>query len=222
MVTSAFVVMGGPQLNAIKDIQIEGTLLSTDGAGTIGTFIARARGEDWSLDTTRRSTTASFRVLKGRGSTRKDDAIKSLSPSTTEGLRLDVFPLLGRWTEFKEPGAQVTLVGESTIDGTNCYQIHVRSGRGSPDPTRANHHGEVDVYIDPVSGLIIAIRYKATAGAPVPKQVLIENHFKHYEHFGQFLIPTDIQRTVAGAPTASFHITGVFTNNGFTDADFQN
>jgi len=222
LLTIAFTQMGG-QSSGVKDFSIRGTITAEASPNApIGTFVAKARGEDWSLETNLGSNATSFKVLRGTGSIVKNGSKTYLYPSTTAGLTLDIFPLLGRWTEFNDPGSEITLVGQSVIDGETCFQVHVRSARLAANPVQLNHHGEVDVFISSTSKILAAIRYKATAGRPMPHEVQIENHYARYDHFGVLFIPTEIRRYMAGRSTGNFHISAIDTNIAFSDADFKN
>src|SRR5260221_4086953 len=111
MLADAFRAMGGAQLSGFADIKIDGTMAAPSSPDiVIGNFSAKARGEDWSMEAIRGASTSSYRVLKGNGSVRKGGVNKPLHPSITSGQRLDIVPLLGRWTEFSEQGSIATLV----------------------------------------------------------------------------------------------------------------
>jgi hypothetical protein len=222
LLTKAFSLMGGAQKSMLADVRVEGSLSSPMTPSEIsGNFIGKIRGSDWSLETTHDTDVISYRVLNGRGSIRQKATTKPLTPAVTLGLTLDILPIFGRWTEFTEPGSVATLTGSLIIDGVNCQQIHVHSGRVAPDGRFANHHGDLDVFIDSTSGLIAAIRYKANMNDN-GKTVQIENRFGNYREIGGMFVPTQVTRYLADHPIIIFTIRTVLTNTGSKDVDFQN
>jgi len=80
----------------------------------------------------------------------------------------------------------------------------------------------VDVFVDPGTGLIAAIRYKAMLGMPNPHAMEVETRFAQYERFGGLMVPSRVTEYMAGRPRMVLQIVSVRTNNGFTDADFHN
>lgn len=223
LLRNALVAVGGSQKAQLADVRIEGTLhspLSPD--ATLGTFVAKVRGEDWSLRTTIGNSSWHYAVLKGAGTIDNGNSIKFLHPSITFGTRLDLFPLFQRWTEFDQPGSIATIVGPVTVDGVTYTKLHVHSATAKLDPSNINEHGDVDVFVDPGTGLIAAIRYKAMLGMPNPHAMEVETRFAQYERFGGLMAPSRVTEYMAGRPRMVLQIVSVRTNNGFTDADFHN
>jgi hypothetical protein len=218
----ALSAMEGGKLTALVDIRLEGTmaLLSSPDLA-FGTFVAKVRGEDWSMETTRDATRTSYRILKGTGSMRRDESNMPLQSKSTVGLRLDILPILGRWIEFNEQGSVAQIAGTVVLDGISCYELHMRSGRSETNPLRMNSNGSVDVFVDVTTGLVIAIRYQTPVSSG-KGLILVENRYAQYQHVGGVLVPTKVTHYIGGKPLATYRITAVQTNNGFTDDDFRN
>jgi hypothetical protein len=221
LLNQAFTLMGGERFAQIKDLRIDGTISGPDGTD-VGTFLAKARGADWSLETVRGSDTTSFRVLNDKGTALINGSRKTLQSSITAGLPLDIVPLLGRWTDFRNAQSRVRVVGSELVDGAQCTQLHVLSPLSSPDLGKSNRHGEVDVFLNPISGVVSAVRYEAKLGMPSPRSVKVETRFADYKQFDGIVLPTQMARYVGGRLILFFHVKTVQLNQGFSDADFQN
>src|SRR5258708_5498943 len=200
--------MGGSPISGIADVKIEGNLRSPAAPDEIlGSFVAKARGEDWAIQAVHGGRTTEQRVLGGAGTSFDGSASEALHSLITSGTRLDIFPLFQRWTEFDQHGSYASVVGTAAIDGVACAQIHVHSGTTKPDPRTFNQHGDIDVFIDAGTGLVLAVRYKAMLGMPTPHPVEVEAHFAKYEKMGGILTPTLITRYVFGQPRVEFQVT---------------
>ena len=208
-------------LSGIQDFKIVGTTASPTGTIT-GTFVAKARGTDWSLETSRGPANTSYRVLNGMGSLRVNGNIKQLSPIVTSGLPLDVFPLVGRWTAFAAAGAKAQMRGQITVDGIPCYQLHVVAPGITTGRPSLNRHGEVDVLVDAQTGLLISTAFDASTDSRFNATVRVENRVGGYQSFAGIQVPTQITHFVAGHAHIIYRITSVSINNGFSDADFTN
>ena len=208
-------------LSGIQDFRIVGTTSSPSGTVT-GTFIAKARGVDWSLETSRGPANTSYRVLNGMGSLRVNGNIKQLSPIITSGLPLDVFPLVGRWTAFAAAGAKAQMRGQVTVDGNPCYQVHVVTPNVTSGYVGLNRHNEVDILIDARTGLLVSTAFDAGTESRFNATVRIENRIAGYQSFAGIQVPTQITHFVAGHAHIIYRITSVSINNGFSDADFKN
>lgn len=223
LLSNAFLSIGGGHRAGIADVRIEGTLRSPSVPDeVIGTFTAKARGGDWSVETTIGTHTSKYRVLNGAGTLDDGSSAKNFHPAITAGSRLDIFPLFHRWTEFDQPGSVATIMGTTMLDGAAYTQIHVHSGVTELHPGMHNQHGETDILVDASTGTIAAIRYKAMLGMPKPKEIEVENRFVQYERLGGLLVPTKVTKYLAGKALVIYHVDRVQSNNGFTDGDFQN
>ena len=221
LLNQAFLLMGGPRKAQVADVRVEGTLALPSAPDlAAGTFLAKARGWDISIDTVRGADRTSYRILGGRGSLRRNGDLKWLPPHNTGGTSLDSLPLFSRWTDFLSPNATITSPQLVTLDGLLCQLIHFAAQDTGRD--FMNEHGKVDVLLDSNTGLVAAIRYRVSAGPHVGDQVQIENRFANYQDFGGFLLPTRITRYIFGRPSILLRVTAVRFNNGFSDADFQN
>ncbi len=222
LLQQAFVALEGLQKNSVSDVRVEGTLSSPSAPDQIiGTFVAKARGTDLSVETVRNGEQMAFRSLNGLGSIRAKGKIKPLPPYNTHGLSLDILPLFARWTEFLQANASVHLVGQVNVDGAACHLVRVES-EDTADPLYKNDHRKTDVFIDASTGLIAAIRYQATRGRFNTDQVSIENRFSEYRPFGTLLVPTKVKRYIMERAMVVIHVQAVQFNNGFTDAEFWN
>jgi hypothetical protein len=219
---SAYQAIGGGQRTGIPDVLLQGTLASPGTPDTaIGSFVAKARGLDFSMETTANGHHTIYRVRNGLGSINIDGRTKGLAPNKTLGLSLDIFPLFTRWTEFTQTGVSVQSVGLTSLDGTSCNLIHVES----PDLTNdfsANDHGKVDVCVDAASGLVDSIQYRATQGPYSISKLTIQIRYSDYQQFGGILVPTKITRYIEGKPRIVLRVSQVQFKNGFTDSDFKN
>jgi hypothetical protein len=214
-----YLKMGSANIAQIVDVQAVGQVYDpNDLSNPKGTFVAKLRGRDFSMDTTRSDIQTRYRVLNGIGSVNKNGEIKPLAPYNSAGLSLDILPLFARWTEFVQRKVAVMAPKDVQVDGVACYSIHVDLG----DAGSLNDHGKVDVLLDRASGFVLAIRYLATLGPYKNFKTLVENHFADYADFGGIMLPRRVTRYVNGQPIAVLMIDQVRANNGFTDADFRN
>lgn len=222
LLSTALAAIGGERQSSLVDVRIEGTLGSPSAPDVIiGTFVAKARGADWSLETARGSTATSFRVLNGVGSIRRNGSTKPLEWPVTQGLALDIFPLFGRWTEFNDPSSMVEQEAPIVVNGVSCVTIRVRSGGSHVASSRKDSHGDVHVALDRNSGLLASVRYKAIIDGML-HTVQIENRYQDYQILGGILVPTSITRYVGGHAVVIFRVTSLSISNGFTDTEFRN
>lgn len=213
------VKMGATNKAAIVDVQANGQLFaSSDPSNPAGSFVAKARGRDFSMEVSRRGQITRYAVLNGRGSELKNGQRRALANYNSEGLSLDILPLFARWTEFEKPDATIQGPATAQVDGMACFEIHVSLS----DQSSLNEHGKITVFLDQTSGLVSAIRYSMTLGPRSDSKAPVENRFSDYQSFGAILLPTRITRYINGNPSAVLKINGVRTNNGFTDSDFEN
>jgi hypothetical protein len=219
LLTQAYLNMGGARRVGIVDIRATGRVFSpNDIANPVGTFEARLRGKDFSMETTLNGSQFRYRVLNGRGSASRNGQVKPLPPYNTMGLGLDILPLFARWTEFAQGAAAVAAPTTTQVGGFATYSIRVDLG----DSGTLNDHGRIEVLIDRASGLVVAMRYQATLGPYVNYKTAVENRFANYKDFGGILLPTQVTRYINGQPRLVFEINQVQANNGFTDIAFRN
>ena len=222
LLTQAHAAMGGLRLPSITDVRAQGTLASRSRPDVvIGTFVAKARHADFSMDTIRNGEQKSYRVLNSEGSFRSKGKTKRLPPYNTSGLTLDFLPLFSRWTDFLNPTTAVRPVQTANLDGLPCYLIRVEAAEAR-QPIMRNNHGKVDVFLAVNTGLVVAIRFRATQGPYPTDQITIENRFADYQEFGGILLPTTVTRYIDGKPMLILRLGTVQLNNGFSDADFKN
>lgn len=222
LLQQVFMTMDGSQMSFPADVRVEGTLALPDVPDSVvGTFIAKARGKDISLETVRDGEQTIFRSLSGLGSIRAKGKIKPLPPYNTHGLSLDILPALARWTDFLLGTTSVQMVGRVNLDGIACYLVRVES-EDMVDPLYKNDHGKTDVFLEAGTGLLAAIRYWRTQGPFSTDKVEIENRFAQYREFSGLLMPTQIRRYRNGQPILLIHVLSVSLNTGLTDADFRN
>ena len=222
LLSLGYQTIGGAQRSAISDVLMQGTLASPSAPNTaIGRFVAKARGHDFSMETTANGHHTIYRVLDGLGSINIDGTIKGLAPYKTSGLTLDIFPLFARWTEFSQSEVSVQSVGQTSLDGIPCNVVHVESP-GPTDKLHANDHGKVDVCINVGSGLVDSIQYKSTEGPYTISKVTIQVRYGDYRQFEGLLVPTTVTRYVNGKSAVVLHVSQVQFTNGFADGDFKN
>lgn len=219
----ALAQIGGDQKAAVRDLKIEGTIASarTPDKPT-GTFVAKGRGDDFSFETTRAGVTTGYRVLMGRGSFQAAGKTTSLQPFNTSGLGLDVLPLFSRWTDFVRAETKVDSPVPVQFRGAPHLLIHVSVDPTDKSEIAANNHHEFDLILDPVTGLVAALRFKGSFGPYSGDRLEVENQFADYRTVGGFLMPTRITRLLNGHPMVVLTITSVKLNNGFADPDFGN
>ena len=222
LLNAAYGAIGGAQRPSISDVLLQGTLASPSAPQTaIGSFVAKARGLDFSIETTVQEHHKIYRVLAGVGSITVDGNTKGLPTYNTYGLSLDLFPIFARWTEFANAADTALFVGLQNSNGAPCNMVHVES----PDPTdasEANDHGKVDVCIDAASGLVDSIQYRETEGGYTHSRATIQIVYSGYRNFGQLYVPTTVVRYIEGKPAMVFQVSQVQLNNGFSDSDFRN
>lgn len=222
LLTQAHAAMGGLRLASITDVRTQGTLASPSRPDVvIGTFVAKARRADFSMDTIRNGEQKSYRVLNSEGSFRSRGKTKRLPPYNTSGLSLDFLPLFSRWTDFLKPTTAVRPVQTANLDGLPCYLIRVEAAE-APEPVLKNEHGKVDAFLAVNTGLVVAIRFRATQGPYPTDQITIETRFANFQDFGGILLPTTVTRYIDGKPMLILYVRSVQFNNGFSDADFKN
>lgn len=224
LLTTAYVKLGGQTSSKLADVTLSGWLASPDSPdASVGSFVAKARGSDFSVETTWHSGKHSkFCVLKGRGSVRTDGKMRPLPPHNTNGLTLDIFLLFGRWTDFLGSEVTVRSEGEIALDGASYQLVRVESNQPSQDPRQINDYGKSDVVIDPRTGLIASIRYAASYGIFFSSRIHVENRFDDYRVLSGMLVPRKITRYLNGQPQFVLHVESVVINAGQTDADFHN
>jgi hypothetical protein len=219
LLRQSVLLMGAGKKATIADAEALGQLFTpSDLINPTGSFIAKVRGKDFSMETTRKQIQTRYAVLNGRGSSFRNGKLKPLANYNADGLSLDILPLLARWTEFDLSNARVDPAIKESLDGVPCYGIHIEL----PTAGELNEHGKFDVLLDQGSGLISAIRYTMTLGPYQQNKIPVENRFADYRDFGGILIPKHVTRIVNGIATAVLQIDQLHVNNGFIDTDFQN
>jgi hypothetical protein len=215
--------MGGKISARSVDVRLEGTIAAPDPSRTgTGLFVAKVRGRDFSFETTRVGDTTAYRVFKGAGSIRARDKTKRLPPPNTQELTFDLIPTLSAWTDFENERVAVHPLETEILEGVPCLRIRVEGSRPSASANSPSDDRTTEVLIDPSTGLVAAIRYRAPQGPYVNDRVAIENRFSDYRNFDGVLLPTKITRYLNGVPGAILVIQSVRFNNGFSDTDFQN
>ena len=222
LLNAVFAAMGGAQKASIADITVEGTLaLPTAPSVSIGTFIAKARGFDFSMETGLNGHQTIFSVLSDKGSVLVDGKLKHLLPYNTEGLSLDLVPLFSRWSDYSQTVSTVQPISQSTANGSLVYVVHVEVPitRSSPFD---NSQGKIDVSIDPSTSLVSSTEYQATEGRFADQKVSARTEYSEYKKFGNIVLPTTATRILQGSPLIVYHVSTVVFNVGLTDSDFQN
>lgn len=218
----SFTAMGGPYAAKTQDFQLQGTLAEFETPSEpIGSFIAKSRGFDFSMEVTIGSNTSNYRVWKGIGSTVSNGTKKALPFHTTAGLKLDLIPIFYRWTEFLNSSAAVRYLGETSLEGKTYYLIEVES---PPDtaPHHQNELGKTDVLIDETSFLVAAIRYSASDGFFPSARLQKETRYRDYSDQDGVLVPKTIVKCIGGQPVRVLRVASVQFDNGFPNSDFRN
>ena len=217
----SFAALGGANKPAISDLRVEGTLaLPNDPDVSIGTFVAKARGDDFSVETIQAGQSSSYKVLNGRGSFRQGNKVRPLPQYNTHRLTLDILPLFARWTKFDTETVAIEPLQGMLLDGKKCLLIRVEES-ASMDPRFRNRHGSMEVVVEADTGLVVALRYEATQGPSGGDISRIENRFRGYKNFKGLLLPTQIIRYINSQPRVVLRIQSVSINNGLTDQDFK-
>jgi len=223
ILAGSFAAMGGAQRSVIADLRVEGTLsLPGDPTKVVGSFVLKVRGSDFAVDSLLNGKENRYRVLKGKGSVKRDNVIKPLAPYQTEGLTADVLPLFGRLGDFEKDTARVEPPEAADFNGTPCIRLRVRSAEQTQDSPWKNEHGSMEALVDQTSGLVLSLRYTATQGPYAQDKVNIENRFSEYRIFSGLFLPTRIVRYFNDEPRLVLRIQTIQVNNGLTDRDFHN
>src|SRR5207249_10421176 len=224
LLTTAYEKLGGATKSQLADVTLSGSFASPDSPNTsAGSFVAKARGTDFSMDVSWRSGNRSrFCVLTGKGSVRTDGKTQHLPPHMTYGLRLDLFPLFGRWTDFVSPDVTVRSEQEIALNGSLYRLVRVENSQPPEHPWLSNDYGKNDVVIDPNSGLVVSIRYTAPASKFFSIRVQVENRYEDYRLLSGLFVPTKITRYTNGQAEIVLHVDSVVANSRLLDADFQN
>ena len=210
------------QVPQISDAVIQGTLSNPGASGQgVGTFVAKARGFDLSVEISAGDDTSSYKVLHGFGTSLINGIKTPLPWHATAGLTLDLIPTLARWTEFTNVGHSVRYLGQTEINGKACQSVEVEAPYDS-DARKRNELGKVDVFIDPGSSLIYSIQYKTSPFNFSSQQVLIETRYSDYQNVNGILVPMTVEKLADGQSTRIFHITSVQFNVALADSEFKN
>ena len=222
MLNRAFTFLGGRNLAPNQEFLITGTITSLRAANPAnGTFTAKVRGDDFSFETSLGVHQSSYRVLGGVGTVVVNGEKHFLAPHNTNGLRLDVLPLISRWTEFFRPDASVAPPTVVEREGKSLYLLRVELPDQLPDEVR-NDHGKIEIFVDPLTGMVVGQKYLASQTDFATDRTPIEHRFDDYQRFGDFLLPTHIVRYRHGQPAVELRITQVEFPSGLSDADFRN
>lgn len=205
---------------AIADVSVEGTITLAD--GSTGTFIAKARGSDYSFETNRGGERSAYRVLKGVGSAKHGDKMKHLQPHNTIGLKLDLIPHLGDWNSFESTAAQVSDPTNVELGGRPGYEVTVVAPQTTAGARYKTDRNKIRVVIDAESGELLAIKFRATQGPYQTDQVDLEQRFSGYREVGGLVVPTKVSKYRDGKLIAELTVNSVRVNVGLTDADFSN
>lgn len=222
ILTSALASMGDGRQSGKIDWKIEGTLSNPDNPDvSAGTFIAKARGYDFSLDSTEGSNTTSFRILRNIGSTRTNGTTKHLPLHSTTGFAPDLLPSFHRWIEFANTDVSVRLLPNTDMDGKPCYLIEVEAPKDQ-DKRKQNDLAKTDLLVDQSTGLIAAIRTSTSPTIFPSVRVTVETRYSDYQNVAGILVPMTVQKFSNGQLARVLHITSVTFNNGLTNSDFRN
>lgn len=210
------------QAPQISDAVIQGTLSNPDTPDQgVGTFVAKARGFDISVEIMAANDATSYKVLRGIGTSVVQGVKRPIPWHATAGLTLDLIPALARWTEFTDAGTSVRFLGQSEMNGKTCQLVEVEAPYDS-DYRKRNELGKLRVFIDQGSGLVYAIQYKASPFNFSSEQILIETRYSDYQSVEGILVPMTVEKLSDGQPARTFHITSVQFNMGLADSEFQN
>jgi hypothetical protein len=211
--------MGVAREPGIGDIRVTGRLfLPNDRSQSIGTFDAKLRGKDFSMEITTSGKQSRYRVLNGKGSFSKDGKVKPLASYNTMGLSPDILPLFAWWTDSPIGTATIAAPTNAQVEGVAAYLIHIDLG----DRDIRSNRGKIDVFVDQGSGLIVSVQTTAVLGIYKNYGTLVESRFAEYKNFGGLLLPTRITRYLNGRAGLSFQIDQVNVNTGLADVDFRN
>lgn len=205
---------------AIADVWVEGTISLAD--GSTGTFVAKARGSDYSFETNRSGERSAYRILKGVGVAKHGDKVKHLQPHNTMGLKLDLIPQLGDWNSFESTTAQVSDPTNVESGGRAGLEVTVVTPQTTSDARYKADRNKIRVVIDAESGELLAIKFRATQGPYQSDQVNLEQRFSGYREVGGLVVPTRVAKYRDGKLIAELTINSVRVNVGLTDADFTN
>ncbi len=222
LLAQAYALMGGTQKSRISDAEIQGTLSKPEAPNqSAGTFVAKTRGFDLSLETAVDNNTTSYKVFRSIGTSVINGVKRPLPWHATAGLTLDLIPILARWTEFVDAKDSVRYLGQNEINGRVCHLIEVESPSDS-DNRKRNELGKADVFIDQASGLIYAIRYKSSPFQLSSLQTIIETRYSDYQNVEGVVVPMTVEKLSDGQPVRIMRVSSVKFNNGLGDIEFKN
>src|SRR4029077_21255091 len=126
ILAQVYAAMGGASKERTADFMLEGTLSEPETGQSIGTFAAKARGFDISVDTVINAHSMSYKVLREIGASTLDGGTHRLAWPTTSGLTLDLIPIFARWTEFTNPLTAVRFLGQIEANGKSFYSTRFK------------------------------------------------------------------------------------------------